>query len=263
MAASPIFAEAGVMQFMPVMTEVGITWRNPGHLFRIAQTDEQAAQALAAHVGREFRGKKVAVIYTDSFYTRPLIEVVRAGLPAHMNVQVRFETLMDATGSAEKLVGRLRRSPPDLIYLAVDPEPVARLVTLLRESGIGATIMGGQRLLTYRFLGTAAAEGVQALAPIGPLDSPQYVDAIGLLERSGVVPDLIALNSYAAVQVWAEAVRRAESGEHRSVVEILQSARFDTAVGPMAFDLQGDRRDIQNTIVVLNKGRMNSLAENR
>ena len=263
MAAAPILAEADVVQFMPTLTEVGITWRVPGHFFRIAQTDEQAAQALAAHLAREYQGKKVTVVYTDTFYMRPLIEMVRAGLPAHANMPVRFETLLDATGAAERLVRVLRRDPPDLIYMVINSELVVQLISLLRESGIAATLMGGQRLLTYRFIRTPAAEGVQVIAPIGSLDNPEYLKATELLERAGVVADLIALNSYAAVQTWAEAVRRAGSGDPRSVVEVLQSGTIDTAVGPVAFDLRGDRRGIQNSPVVLKNGHMKALATGR
>jgi branched-chain amino acid transport system substrate-binding protein len=186
----------------------------------------------------------------------PLIQTVRAGVPANMDMLVRFEPLMDASGATERLVAKLQRNPPNLIYMALDPEPITHLVDLLRKSGIGATVMRGQRLLTYRFLRTAAAEGVQVLAPLGPLDNPEYLKAVSLLERSDVIPDLIALNSYAAIQTWAEAVRKAGSGEHGRVVEVLQSTEVNTAIGPVAFDLRGDRRNVPNTRVMLKNGRL-------
>jgi branched-chain amino acid transport system substrate-binding protein len=64
-----------------------------------------------------------------------------------------------------------------------------------------------------------------------------------------VLPDLVALNSYAAVQTWAEAVRRAGSGDPKKVAEALRSGEFKTVVGTVAFDQQGDRRNIGYTVV--------------
>jgi branched-chain amino acid transport system substrate-binding protein len=102
-------------------------------------------------------------------------------------------------------------------------------------------------------------EGVQIIAPLSSLDDPEYRKATSLLIQAEVIPDLVALNSYAAVQTWAEAVRRAGSGDHGKVVEALQSGEFSTAVGPIAFDLQGDRRNIHSTIVKWDSGRLREL----
>jgi branched-chain amino acid transport system substrate-binding protein len=258
-AAAPIYAKADVMQFMPTMSAVGITWRNPDNFFRIAETDEQSTQALSAHLAGEYRGKKVAIVYTDTFYMRPLIEMLRAALAPGMQISSRFEPLLDVPGATERLANKLQRDPPDLIYMALDPDLIMQLVPSLRNVGLKANLMGGQRLLTYRLWKSATMEGVQIIAPLSSLDDPEYRKATSLLIQAEVIPDLIALNSYASVQTWAEAVRRAGSGDHGKVVEALQSGEFGTAVGPIAFDLQGDRRNIHSTIVKWDSGRLREL----
>jgi ABC-type branched-subunit amino acid transport system substrate-binding protein len=122
-----------------------------------------------------------------------------------------------------------------------------------------ATLMGGQRLLSFRFSRVAAVEGIKVIAPLGSLDDTEYSKASNLLRQSDVIPDVIALNSYSAVQTWAEAVRRAGSGDHKKVVEVLQSGEFATAVGRVVFDLNGDRRNIPYSIVIWQDGRLTEL----
>ena len=71
-----------------------------------------------------------------------------------------------------------------------------------------------------------------------------------------MVPDLVDLYSYAGVQTWAEAVRRAGSGERSKVIEVLRSGEFATAVGPVAFDQKGDRRDSHYSMMSWQRGRL-------
>jgi branched-chain amino acid transport system substrate-binding protein len=44
--AAPIYAKAGVIQFVPAVTVVELTLRNPNNIFRVAANDEQEARAL-------------------------------------------------------------------------------------------------------------------------------------------------------------------------------------------------------------------------
>ena len=43
-------------------------------MFRIAATDQQAAQALGRYLDREQRGKKLTVVYNEIFYLRAIAD---------------------------------------------------------------------------------------------------------------------------------------------------------------------------------------------
>ena len=77
-----------------------------------------------------------------------------------------------------------------------------------------------------------------------------------LLKKADVVPDIVTASHFAAVQVWAEAVRRAGSGDPKKVIAALRSGEFYTAVGPVAFDEKGDRRDIQYSFLTWKDGHL-------
>jgi branched-chain amino acid transport system substrate-binding protein len=249
MAAAPTYAEASVIQFLPTVTTVGATWRNPGNLYRVIANDEQEAQAAGAYLARKHKGKKVMVAYIDSFYRRPMIEMIRAALPPDMRASASFEPLLDVPGIYDRLADKLQRVRPDVIYLALDAKPLVELIGRLRSRGIKALLVGGQHMLSFRLWRAASIEGIHVIAPIAALDDPEYRKAVDLLRQAEVLPDLVALNSYAAVQTWAEAVRRAGSGDPKNVAEALKSGEFKTVVGTVAFNRQGERRDIAYTIV--------------
>jgi branched-chain amino acid transport system substrate-binding protein len=260
MEASPIYAKAGVIQFAPTVTSVELTRRNPDNIFRMVATDEQEARALATYLARQPKGTKLAVLYSDFFFRRAMMQLVRQALPAEVKAAARFEPLLDVPGTYDRVADKLQRDPPDVIYLALDADRVVELFGGLRKRGVKSRLIGGQHLFSQSLYlkvreaaeGTharEAAEGIHAIAPIGPLDDTEFRKADGLLTQAGVILDLVALNSYAAVQTWAEAVRRAGGGEPKKVIEALRSGEFKTAVGHVAYDQRGDRRAIHYSLL--------------
>ena len=258
MAAAPIYAKAGVIEFLPTMTVTmaGLTGPNPDNIFSMVASEEQEARALGAYLAREQKGKKLTVVYTDAFYRRGIVERVKDALPAEMKTSARFEPLLDISGIYDRLADQLQRDPPDVIYMALDHAPLVELIGKLRKRAMKSLLIGGQYMLSYNFwLGARnVAEGIHIIAPIGSPTTPELPKTIDLLRAAGVIPDLVALNSFATVQVWAEAVRRAGGGDARKVIEALRSGEFQTAVGTVAFDQQGNRRDISYSVLTWQDG---------
>jgi branched-chain amino acid transport system substrate-binding protein len=56
----------------------------------------------------------------------------------------------------------------------------------------------------------------------------------------GVTFTARSLRAYVAIELWAEAVRRAGSIDAARVSEVLHQGRFDTALGEVVFDAKGD-----------------------
>jgi branched-chain amino acid transport system substrate-binding protein len=53
-------------------------------------------------------------------------------------------------------------------------------------------------------------------------------------------PNARALYSYAAVQVWAQAVEKTGTTDATRIADILRQERFDTVLGRVGFDAKGD-----------------------
>jgi branched-chain amino acid transport system substrate-binding protein len=256
MEAASTYAAAGIIQFVPTVTTVELTQRNPDSIFRMVATDEQEAQALAAYLAREQPGKKLAVVFGEFFYRRAMAKMIDTALSREQKALTHLESLADVSGAYDRLADKLQKNPPDIIYMSLDAEQAAELVKKLRDRGIKSALMGGQHLLAAGFWRShrTTAEGINIITPIASLDNPSLRKAVELLKKADVTPDIVALSHFAAVQTFAEAVRRAGSGDPKAVVAALRAGPFDTAVGPIAFDAKGDRRDIQYSILTWKDG---------
>ena len=128
--------------------------------------------------------------------------MVRLALPVEFQTSAHFEPLLDVPGVTDRLADKLLRDPPDIIYLALDAGPLFEFVGKLRSRGIKSLLIGGQHLLSQTVWRQAgkAIEGVLVIAPINIMDNPKFQEAVGLLNAADVIPDLVSLYSFAAVQ---------------------------------------------------------------
>jgi ABC-type branched-subunit amino acid transport system substrate-binding protein len=156
--AAAIYAKANVIQFVPTVTSVELTRKNFDNVFRIAANDEQEAQALAAYLGRDQVGKKLAVVYGDVFYRRAMTDLVKTALPAEMKSTARFEPLAEVSSAYDRLVEKPRCEPPDVLYMALGAAQVEQFVAKLRKQGVKSLLMGGQHLLSESFLRAAGGK---------------------------------------------------------------------------------------------------------
>lgn len=256
MDATPFYAKAGIIQFVPTVTAVELTERNPETVFRMVATDAQEAKALAAYLAREHAGKKVAIVFGEFFYRRAIARMIDQALTPEQKKLVRLESLADVTGAYDRMADRLKNTPPDVIYISLDAKSAAEFVGKLKARGIRSMLLGGQHLLSANFWlnHRQAAEAIQVIVPIESLGNQDFLHAVDAVYKAGVIPDIVALSNFAAVQTWAEAVRRAGSGDPAAVVAALRAGTFRTAVGNVAFDERGDRREIQYSIMTWKDG---------
>jgi branched-chain amino acid transport system substrate-binding protein len=56
----------------------------------------------------------------------------------------------------------------------------------------------------------------------------------------GIDPEGYTLYTYAAVQVWAQAVAKAKTTDAKKVAETLRAGKWDTVLGPIAYNKKGD-----------------------
>jgi branched-chain amino acid transport system substrate-binding protein len=220
--------------------------------------DEQEAKAVVGYLAREQTNKKLAVVFGEFFYRRAMARMIDAALSGEQKALTHMESLADVTGAYDRLADKLKKTPPDIVYMSLDADQAARFVGKLRERGVKSMLMGGQHLLSASFWRSyhSAAQGIYVVTPVASTEFPAVRKALDLLRAAGVTADMVTLSNMAAVQTWAEAVRRAGSGDPKAVIAALRAGTFDTAVGPVAFDARGDRRDIEYSVLSWKNGRL-------
>ncbi|HZB93734.1 MAG TPA: ABC transporter substrate-binding protein, partial [Stellaceae bacterium] len=110
------------------------------------------------------------------------------------------------------------------------------------EQGLDAPLMAGDALATDEFwtITGAAGEGSLMTFPPEPRNMPAAQAVVKEFRAQGYEPEGYTLFTYAAMQVYAQAVALAKSDKIDDVSKAMHANKFDTVIGTIGFDQKGD-----------------------
>jgi hypothetical protein len=140
------------------------------------------------------------------------------------------------------LIDELERRRIDLVYFGGYHPEGGLLIRQAAERGLALQLLSGDALATDEYLAVAgdAGEGTLLTFSPDPRKHPAAAEVVRKFNDQGVDPAGYVLYSYAAVQVWAQAVEAAGSTALGPVLRRLRSGRSDTVLGRIRFDAKGD-----------------------
>jgi branched-chain amino acid transport system substrate-binding protein len=244
--ASSVYHDEGILQMTPASTNPKFT-EDPakagwGTVFRTCGRDDQQGTFAGGWIAEHFKGKNVAIIDDKSTYGKGLADLTRAAL----NKAGMKEVLNDEITAGEKdysaLVSKLKSANIDVIYFGGYHPEAALIVKQSREQGFGAQLLSGDSLNTQEFATLAgdAANGVMFTNAAEARNLPSAKQVVEEFRKEGFEPEGYTLSTYAAIQVWAEAVTKAGSTDAKKVADTLRSQSWDTVIGNLSFDDKGD-----------------------
>ncbi|MBS8262729.1 branched-chain amino acid ABC transporter substrate-binding protein [Roseibium polysiphoniae] len=242
-AASSVYADAGIVQISPATTDPKFTDERPGPgIYRIGRRDDQQAEIAGAYLAEAFERQDVAILHDKTAYGKGLADAAKAV----MNDAGKTETLYEAFDAGAKdysgLVSRLKSEGVEAVYLGGYHNEAGHIKRQMTEQGLNAVLITGDALATEEFwsiAGEAVAGTLMTLAP-DPRDNAQAMPVIEALEAADKPADGYALFTYAAVQAFAQAAREVGTGDHVALVEALDTGSFSTVLGEVSFDEKGD-----------------------
>jgi len=242
--AAPTYAAAGVVQIAPNATSPRLTEMGIATVFRLVGRDDRQGAAAADRIAREWPKARIGLIEDDSVYGTALAasvrrELDRVGIDAVDSFPIRVRSRRSA-----EILAAVRRDNLNLVYFACNySQDIGMLVRGLAAIP-GLTILAGDAAID---LGDSVSRYL--------VDIPFYYTFFPDLSASPKVRALFAegqargvaftdrtLRAYVAIELWAEAVRRAGSLDAARVAEVLHRDRFDTELGEVSFDAKGDVR---------------------
>jgi len=243
LAASEVYDEAGILQMSPATTLPRFTDERPGRgVFRLAPRDDQQARVAGRLLAGEFGIERIALLHDKTAYGKGLIDAVKV----EMNALGTSESLSLGFDAGEDdyrgLVSQLGLQNVGVVYLG-GYHPEAGLIALeMERQGLDAVLISGDALMTEEFWLVAGAAGAGTLLtyPEIPRQRPEAQTVVADLEEAGLPADRYALTTYAAIQAWAQASNMAGNTLLTNVAAELETGDFDTVIGPVGFDENGD-----------------------
>jgi len=141
-------------------------------------------------------------------------------------------------------VAELRANAIDVLYVSGYGPDAGLILSTALAQGYDLQLVGGDGLGMEEFWTVAGAAGEGTIFSARPsIHRDSDVATIRATFRlRGLGPGTGGLGAYAAVELWAEAVERAGTDDTAAVATELRYGHFQTVLGPVAFDPQGDLR---------------------
>jgi branched-chain amino acid transport system substrate-binding protein len=241
--ASKVYNEEGIIQISPASTGTKYTDERPGpYSFRVCGRDDQQGGVAGAYLAKNFGDKKVAILHDNSAYGKGLAEETQKAFNKAGKKEVVFDAVTKGERDFTAVVSKLKQAGADVVYFGGYHSEAGLIIKQMRAQGMKTLLVGGDSLATAELWQITGADGEGTLFTFSP-DARKLPSAAKLVEKftkQGVDPEGYVVYTYAAFQVWQQAVEQAKSMKADDVLKVMQTAEFDTAIGKFKFDKKGD-----------------------
>jgi len=241
--ASAVYAEEDIIEISPASTNPVFTDKRAGpSIYRICGRDDQQGAVAGKYIAENFKGKKVAILHDKSAYGKGIADETLKALQAAGGKETLYEAITAGEKDYSALVSKLKQAGVEVIYLGGYHTEGGLLVRQLREQGVNAPLIGGDALATSDFWAITgkAGEGTLFTFPPDQRKLPSAAEVVAKFKAKNFDPQGYTLYSYAAVQIYAEALKTAKSSDTEKVLAEMNKANFKTIVGDVKFDEKGD-----------------------
>lgn len=240
--ASEAYADGNVLQITPASTNPLFTERKLWNVARVCGRDDQQGLIAAAYIAKNYAGKNVAILNDKTTYGKGLADETKKALNKMGFTEKMFESYNKGDKDFNSIVSRLKRDNIDLVYVGGYHQEAGLIVRQMRDQGLKTVLMGGDAINDKEFASITGPAGEGTLFTFGPdpRNKPTAKAIVEKFKAKNVDPEGYTLYTYAAFQVWSQAVAKVGSTDPKKVIAAIKAGEWDTVLGKMAFDSKGD-----------------------
>ncbi len=248
--ASEAYADGNVLQITPASTNPLFTERKLWNVLRICGRDDQQGVVAADYILKNFKGKNVAILNDKTTYGKGLADETKKALNKAGFQEKMFESYNKGDKDFNSIVSRLKRDNIDLVYVGGYHQEAGLILRQMRDQGLKTILMAGDAMNDKEFASITGplAEGTLFTFGPDPRNKPTAKAIVEEFRKNGVDPEGYTLYTYAAMQVWTEAVKKAGTTDPQKVMQVIKAGAWDTVLGKLAFDEKGDIKAIDYVV---------------
>ncbi|HZG45057.1 MAG TPA: branched-chain amino acid ABC transporter substrate-binding protein [Allosphingosinicella sp.] len=244
-AASKIYAAAGLLQITPASTNPQLTELGYSNVFRVCGRDDQQGLVAGSHLADRWAGKRIAILHDGSVYGKGLAEETRKELNRRGVIEALYDAYEPDQQDYLAVVAKLAAAKIDVLYVGGYLTGAGLILRAAHDQGHPLRLVAGDALASEDFWLVAGPAGEGAMFTFAPdaRDNPAARPVVERFRSEGFEPAGYTLAAYSAVQVWAMAAERARSLEAGAVARSLREHEFDLVSGKVGFDAKGDLKE--------------------
>lgn len=259
--ASAVYAEEGILQISPASTNPALTddaaakgWPN---VHRVCGRDDAQGIVAGKFLAEAYAGKNVAILHDKTAYGKGLADETKKNMNAAGLKEVMYEAYTAGEKDYSALISKMKAAGVDAFYVGGYHTEAGLMIRQAKEQGYSPQLVSGDALVTDEFwkITGDAGEGTLMTFQPDPRESPAAKEIVERFRAQNYEPEGYTLYTYAAVQVWHEAAKRAGSLDMEAVASEIRGGTFDTVIGPLTFDEKGDVKNPEYVWYVWHDGK--------
>ena len=248
--ASEAYADGNVLEITPASTNPLFTERKLWNVARVCGRDDQQGLIAAQYIAKNFKGKNIAVLDDKTTYGKGLADetkkaLVKAGITVKLS-----ESYNKGDKDFNAIVSRLKRDNIDLVYVGGYHQESGLILRLMRDQGLKTILMAGDALADKEYASITGPAGEGTLFTFGPdpRNKPTAKKIVDAFKAKSIDPEGYTLYTYAAMQVWSQAAKKAGTTDAKKVMEVMKAGKWDTVIGPIEYDAKGDIKQLDYVV---------------
>jgi len=241
---SNVLSENGILMVTPSSTTPELSARGLWNIFRTIGRDDQQASYAAEYVLKHLRGKRIAILHDKATYGKGLADAFRSVLNKNDIDEVYYGSINPGEKDYGVIINRLKSAKADYVYFGGYHPEAGLLLRQMREQSLPAVMIGGDGLNTSELVAIAAdaAEGTMFTSPVDHSDDPVAKASFNVLAQDKIPAEAFTIGGYAAVQVVAYGISKAEDADDpEEVARIIKSGEaIPTILGHITYGERGD-----------------------
>jgi branched-chain amino acid transport system substrate-binding protein len=262
LAVAPKATQAGIPLITPTATEPSITKTGGDFVFRGCYVDSYQGVALGQYAAKDLNKKTAAVLYNvGSDYSKGIAEAFKAEYEKNGGTVVEYLTYNKDDKDFNAQLTKIKNSNPDVLLLPDYYNVVGLIAKQARDTGINATLLGGdgwESTELYK-IGGEAVKGALYINHYFQGDESKVVkDFVESYKKEyNKEPDAFAALAYDSAKILVKAFEDAKSTDGAKVKEALAKTSLESVTGKISFG--EDRTAIKGAVIVKVEGDHTSL----
>ncbi|MBR1169991.1 branched-chain amino acid ABC transporter substrate-binding protein [Bradyrhizobium sp. DASA03005] len=248
--ASEAYADGNVLQITPASTNPLFTERKLWNVARVCGRDDQQGLIAAQYIAKNYKGKNIAILNDKTTYGKGLADETKKALNKAGITEKLYESYNKGDKDFNAIVSRLKKENVELVYVGGYHQEAGLILRQMRDQGLKTVLMSGDALADKEYASITGPAGEGTLFTFGPdpRNKPTAKKIVEAFKAKGIDPEGYTLYTYAALQVWTQAVKKAGTTDAKKVMETIKAGKWDTVLGPIEIDAKGDLKQIDYVV---------------
>jgi branched-chain amino acid transport system substrate-binding protein len=240
--ASEVYETVEILMIAPGAINSKLTDEGGPNVFRVCGRDDRQGTKVADYLADHWAGNRIAILNDGTTFGSGLANAVQRRLQERGLSVAMAAAYTPGEAEYSALVSKMEAAGIEVFFVGGYHRETGLIFRQAHDQGYDLRLVANSAMATADFpmITGPDVEGTVMAAAADARKIPAAAEVVARFRAEGYDPPGFTLYAYAAVQVWAQAAEAAGSLDLAAVIAAMHSRQFDTVLGKIGFDENGD-----------------------